>query len=69
MLFRKKIDRCCSYCLHSTKINDEQVLCIKRGVVAINGQCARFTYDPCKRIPGRAKALDFRKYEQEDYSL
>ena len=69
MLFRKKIDRCCSYCRHCTKINDLQVLCVKRGVMAINGQCGKFTYDPCKRIPGKAKALDFSKYDCEDYSL
>ena len=69
MLFRKKIERSCSYCLHSTKLNDEQVLCSKKGVVAITGECMKFSYDPCKRIPGRAKTLDFSKYDQEDYSL
>ena len=69
MLFRKKIDRCCSYCLHCTKMDDENVLCIKRGVVSAYGQCTRFRYDPCKRIPGKAKALDFSKYDREDYSL
>lgn len=69
MLFRKKIDRSCSYCLHCTKLNDEQVLCSKRGIVDITGQCTKFKYDPCKRIPGRAKTLDFSKYDREDYSL
>ena len=69
MLFRKKIERSCSYCLHSTKLNDEQVLCSKKGVMSIAGQCMKFSYDPCKRIPGRAKTLDFSKYDQEDYSL
>ena len=69
MLFRKKIDRCCSYCRYCTKINDDQVLCVKCGVMPIGGQCRKFIYDPCKRIPGRAKALDFKKYDHEDYSL
>ena len=69
MLFRKKIDRSCSYCRYCTKINDDQVLCVKRGVMAINAQCRKFSYDPCKRIPSRAKALDFSKYDREDYSL
>ena len=69
MLFRKKIERCCSYCEYCTKINDDQVLCVKRGVMAINGQCRKFSYDPCKRIPGRSKALDFSKYDHEDFSL
>ena len=69
MLFRKTIDRYCSYCLHCTKLNDSQVLSTKRGGVAASSQCPKFRYDPCKRIPGKAKALDLRKYDQEDYSL
>ena len=69
MLFRKKIDRSCSYCLHSTKFNNDSVLCTKKGVMPICGKCLKFSYDPCKRIPGKAKALDFSKYDREDYSL
>lgn len=69
MLFRKKIDRSCSYCLHCTKLNDEQVLCAKRGIMPLHGQCRKFRYDPCKRIPGKPKALDLVKYEHDDYSL
>ncbi len=69
MLFRKKIDPYCGYCLHCTKLNDEQILCVKRGVMPIEGKCRKFAYDPCKRIPGKAKALDFSKYDKEDYSL
>lgn len=69
MLFRKKIDRSCSYCLHCAKLNNDQVLCAKRGIMPLNGQCRQFRYDPCKRIPGKPKALDLGKYEHEDYSL
>lgn len=69
MLFRKKIEGSCSYCQRCTKLNDDQVLCIKRGVMPINGKCRAFRYDPCKRIPGKPKALDLTKYEHEDYSL
>ena len=69
MLFRKKIERCCSYCLNGTKIDDELVLCIKKGVVPCDGGCRKFSYDPTKRIPPRAKALNTAKYDQEDYSL
>lgn len=69
MLFRKKIQKVCSYCANGTKIDDEQVLCVKRGVVAADGKCWRFHYDPCKRTPVKAKAVDFKKYDDEDYSL
>lgn len=69
MLFRKKIERSCSYCQHGTKLDDEQVLCIKKGIVSSCSGCRKFTYDPCKRIPPRPKALDFSKYDEEDFSL
>ena len=69
MLFRKKIDRCCAYCLHCTALDEETVLCVKKGVRSRMGKCRKFTYDPCKRIPVKAKALDFTKYEEYDYSL
>ena len=34
MLFRKKIDRFCSYCIYAGKLDDETYLCAKRGFVA-----------------------------------
>lgn len=69
MLFRKRIEKSCAYCAHSASIDDGQVLCTKRGVVPVDGKCRKFTYAPCKRIPKKPKAFDFRKYDQEDFSL
>ena len=69
MLFRKKISRACSYCQYGTQIDTEQILCIKKGVVPVDGKCRKFCYDPCKRIPVKAKALDTEKFEEYDYSL
>ena len=69
MLFRKKMPRSCIYCAHGTKIDDEQVLCVKRGVVSVDHECRKFSYDPCKRVPPKPKALDFQKFKDEDYSL
>ena len=69
MLFRKKIQKACEYCAYGTKIDEEQVLCVKRGITASNKSCFRFRYDPCKRVPKKAKALDFEKYDNEDFSL
>lgn len=69
MLFRKKIKKSCSYCLHSTALEDDQYLCAKKGIRHWDQKCARFRYDPCKRVPSKAKALDFSKYNHEDYSL
>lgn len=69
MLFRKKIQRSCSYCAYGTQIDAEQVLCIKKGVVSVCGKCRKFSYDPFKRVPAKPKALDFSKYNEEDFTL
>lgn len=69
MLFRKKIERSCSYCLYGACLEEDKVLCSKKGVKSVDDKCRRFKYDPCKRIPQKAKALDFSRYDQEDFSL
>ncbi len=69
MLFRKKHPRCCGYCSYGTAIDNGLILCVKRGAVDGSKPCRRFSYDPCKRIPSRQKALNFQKYNEEDYSL
>ncbi len=69
MLFRKRIPRSCSYCAYGTKMGDEQILCTKRGVVSATYACRKFDYDPCKRIPVKAKALDLERYKADDFSL
>lgn len=69
MLFRKKIDPQCAYCSHATALNEEQIHCSKKGVKNPEDKCIFFSYDPTKRIPNKAKAVDFAKYEEYDYSL
>ena len=69
MLFRKKIERSCAYCMFGTKLEDGQILCTKKGLCREEDSCRRFKYDPCKRIPGKPKALDFSRYEKEDFTL
>ena len=69
MLFRKKIERSCAYCARGTELEDGQVLCCKKGLRTVDGKCGKFKYDPCKRIPAKAKTLDFSKYDGDDFSL
>ena len=69
MLFRKKMERSCEYCLHSAALEEGQFLCAKKGLRTADDKCWRFRYDPCKRIPKKAKVLDFSKFTQEDFSL
>ena len=69
MLLRKKMEPSCSYCVRSAKLDDQQVLCARKGIQPMDGKCFWFRYDPCKRIPCKAKALDFSKSDEEDFSL
>lgn len=68
MLFKKKIERSCDYCAFGAKLESQQILCAKKGVVT-SGKCRKFRYDPIKRVPLKAKAPDFEKYDQDDFSL
>ena len=69
MLFRKKMEPSCTYCRHGAHLEDGTILCIKKGIVSESDKCFRFRYDPCKRIPVKAKTLDFSRYKEEDFSL
>lgn len=69
MLFRKKIMRSCSYCQHGADIGDNMILCSKKGLRSCDSSCRKFKYDPFKRIPVKAKAIDFSAFEDNDYSL
>lgn len=69
MLFRKKMPRSCIYCVHATRLNEDEALCIKRGIVLVSKACRKFKYDPCKRVPLKAKASNFKKYDDKDFSL
>ena len=69
MLFRKKQPKICCYCMHGTNIADGQILCVKRGVRYQEDSCARFCYDPCKRIPPKATVPDLTRFEEDDFSL
>ena len=69
-LFRKDVDRTCKYCIHAGKIMDDSVLCFKKEkYCSPESKCMHYNYDPLKRTPAKAKALDFSKYEEYDYSL
>lgn len=69
MLFRKKIEKSCLYCVHGAALDEEAVLCCKRGVVSPNIKCRKFRYDPYKRIPPKPKQPNFDQYTEEDFVL
>lgn len=69
MLFRKKIPHSCAYCSYATRLNEDEALCVKRGIVRVDKACLKFRYDPCKRTPLKMKTSDFHKYDKNDYTL
>lgn len=69
MLFRKDIDPRCAYCKRGAQINEQEVVCVKRGIVPMESSCRSFRYDPLKRIPPRPAVLDTARLKEEDFSL
>ena len=69
MLFRKNIDKFCSYCAHAGKIDDSTYLCAKKGIVPSCHHCWRFKYDPLKRVPARRDTRALEKLDEKDFSL
>lgn len=69
MLFRKDIEKICAYCCHAGRIDDETMLCKRKGFVASSGTCLHFRYDPLKRVP-KQPTQDIRgSFTDEDFSL
>ncbi len=69
MLFRKDMEPMCLYCAHSRELDEEQMFCIKTGIVVPNHACRRFSYDPLKRIPPQPALLNTDRFSEEDFSL
>ena len=69
MLFRKDITKCCAYCLFFETKKSRKYVCSKKGTVSEDQACNQFQYDPCKRVPKKTKALDFKQFSEEDFSL
>ncbi len=68
-LFRKNIEPRCAYCDKGSQINDTEVACVKKGIVAAEHHCGAFRYDPLKRVPPRPVKLETQRLKQEDFSL
>lgn len=69
MFFDKNIEPCCSYCVNGNKISDDEVICVKKGIVTTGDCCGKFVYDPLKRKPSRPAILDTRNITEDDFAL
>ena len=69
MLFSKKIEKRCAVCQYGKKINDNEAICEKHGVVNLGYKCRKFVYDATKRIPPEEVLLKADSFSKEDFSL
>ncbi len=68
-LFRKNIEKNCTYCAHGCLINDREVVCAKKGITDVTSNCRRFSYDPLKRIPPRSSDVSLQTHSAEEFQL
>ena len=68
-MFEKDIEPRCGYCKRGTPLEDEKVMCVKKGIVAASGACRGFRYDPLKRVPPRPVTASFDHLKNEDFTL
>ena len=69
MLFSKNIEKRCEICLYGKRINDDEAICSRHGIVSLGYKCRRFKYDATKRIPPERDLFDGEMFTQADFSI
>lgn len=69
MLFDKKKFKFCVNCVHAAPMEEDFVLCTRRGIKRVEEHCAAFRYDPLKRTPVLPRKKDFSEVSEDDFSL
>lgn len=69
MLFQKDIEPRCAYCKKGAPLDEERVMCLKKGIVSAAGCCRGFRYEPLKRVPPKPARADFSGLKDEDFTL
>ena len=69
MLFKKDIEPRCAYCKRGAALDEERVMCMKKGIVSAAGACRAFKYEPLKRVPPKPAAPNFAHLSEEDFVL
>lgn len=68
-LFQRSIEPRCAYCARGRKLDQDQVVCSKKGVMSGGSHCASFRYDPLKRVPPRPAKLLGAALSDESFEL
>ncbi len=68
LLEKKNYPPACEYCKKGRLSPDEKsVLCLKKGIVAPDGKCISYSYDPLKRRP--KKPLTVASADPSEFEL
>ena len=68
-LFQTSIEPRCAYCAKGRELDQDQVVCSKKGVMSGGSSCPSFRYDPLKRVPPRPAKLSAAHLSDEDFKL
>lgn len=67
-LFPGPDEKRCETCEHGRPFNKgEKILCARKGIVEPGFCCRKYRYDPLRRVPRRAPAL--QEFRPEDFKL
>lgn len=69
MLLDNNIEPCCGYCRHGTSMGNNEVICIKRGIMESSGNCNSFRYEPTKRVPDSTPVFTTSELSEEDFTI
>jgi len=69
MLFDRRIEPGCAYCSFGALLGENEVACIKRGIMYGYGSCGGFSYEPTKRVPRSLPDLKIKGLSEEDFTL
>ena len=69
MLFQKDIEPRCAYCQRGAQLEDDKILCVKKGVVSPGVRSPRVKKAPLKPVTPPPVLPDFSKLKDEDFSL
>lgn len=60
---------CCIYCCHSRKLDEDSVICVKKGVQSSGSCCSFFLYDPLKRTPTPHPVWHKKEFPADTFTL
>lgn len=69
MLFKDSEFRFCAYCALAAELDEEHMICRKKGTVLKDRRCRSFSYDPLKREPAKPVRAAFDQFRSSDFSL